>query len=143
MDIRNLKHQIDSGGDLSQLFNPSEYVFQQEEIMNYFLIQRNKPTTKTQLRKYFNEFKSVHNLIRTNANLTSNEFDVQLKKVALIYPIIKSKNTLSDNLVKLIESILRSIIQMSRQDFEKAKTYYVRFIEFYETLIAYSKGEGK
>jgi CRISPR/Cas system CSM-associated protein Csm2 small subunit len=139
MDIKNFKQQIDSGGDMSSIFNPSEYVFQQESIVNFYLMQQNKSTTKTQLRKYFNEFKSVHNLIRTNSNLTKQEFDNQLKKVALIFPIIKTKRTLSDNLVNLIESILRSIIKMSNQDFEKAKIYYVRFIEFYETLIAYSR----
>lgn len=139
MDIKTFKQQIDSGGDMSTIFNPSEYVFQQEAIVNFYLIQNNKPTTKTQLRKYFNEFKSVHNLIRTNANVTKIEFDNQLKKVALIFPIIKTKRTLSDNLVNLIESMLRSIIRMSNQEFEKAKTYYVRFIEFYETLIAYSR----
>lgn len=138
--MMQLINQLKQGEDLSKIFAPENYVFERAALESTFLREpKKKPITKTQLRKYFNTFKGVDNSIKTNPEMPKDEFRIQLKKMMVIYPIMVSKGTFTSNLLYIIKESLRSIYDMNEKDSEKAKAWFQNFVEFYETLIAYSK----
>lgn len=137
MDILNRLKQND---DLSEIFSPENYVFNQRELEKTFLKdKRNHPITKSQLRKYFNTFKGVDNNIKTNPEMPKEEFRNHLKQMMVIYPIMRSKGTFGDNLLSVVRETLRILYDTNEKDPGKAKAWFQNFVEFYETLIAYSR----
>ncbi len=137
MDILN---RLKKKEDLSEIFSPENYVFKRSELEKTFLKdKKNYPITKSQLRKYFNTFKGVDNNIKTNPDMPKEEMRNHLKKMMVIYPIMRSKGTFGNNLLAVIEETLRILYDTNEKDPEKAKAWFQNFVEFYETLIAYSR----
>ncbi len=148
MKLSELTTKILNGGKVDEILSPENYVFKERELTETFLIyyersrqgrERKKFVTKTQLRKHYNEFKNVHNDLVVNTNITKEEFDNKLKRLMILFPIIKSKRTFSKNLIDLIEAVLKATFEANKKDVEQAVKYYTSFIQFYETLVAYSR----
>lgn len=144
MDVRNIAESIKNGEAITKVLSPENYVFNQKDIEKYYLSEKNykggyKNITKTQLRKYFNEFKSLYNYLSINQKITKEDFEVNFKRVLIILPIMKSQNTFTNNLETLIETILKVIYETSKSNYKLAIEGYRSFINFYETLIAYSR----
>jgi len=144
MDVKNLTSSIKKGQPINEVLSPENYVFSQKDIEQYYLSEKNyrgryNHITKTQLRKYFNEFKSLYNFLSINKDVTKEEFDMNLKRVLIVLPIMKSQKTFTRNLENLIEEILKNIYETSKSNYKQAIEDYRRFINFYETLIAYSR----
>ncbi len=136
MDLLN---ELRSTKDLSVVFSPEKYVFKRDELVKSYLKEGKKVTTKSQLRKYFNVFKDVDNSIKTNPNMNKEEFRDRLKGMLVIYPVMESKRTFSNNLLSIIKESLRTLYDTNEKDVEKAKAWFQNFVQFYEVLIAYSR----
>ncbi|GEM_PF-5662167 len=136
MDILD---RLRNNEDLSNVFSPENYVFNRENLEKEYLSLGKAKTTKSQLRKYFNTFKSVDNSIKTNPDMSKEEFRNHLKKMMVFYPIMNSKGTFNAKLLLVIKETLRILYDTNEKNCEQAKAGFQRFVEFYETLIAYSR----
>lgn len=128
--LEDLKQQK----DLLSVFSPEKYVFNEEEIQRTFC----KRMTKTQQRKYFNAYKSADNLIQNQGFLSEEDFATELKKLAVLYPIMASKD-IPREFLEVINHVLRKLFEKNAKDTVYAQKSFSAFVRFYETIIAYSR----
>ena len=132
--------RIKDGEKIYNVLNPAEYVFKEAELVKDIL--KTNVVTKTQLRKYYNAYKSIHNNMKANPDLTEDEFEILIKTAILTIPsidVLVHDRKFTRELKEIVSESLKKIYKETHSDFEEAKKEYVSFVEFYETLIAIAK----
>lgn len=131
--------------DVCEVLSPEKYVFDESYLKTNFLVEQSRhkkiEVTKTQLRKYFNEFKAIGNSLIMNSETSQEEFENSLKRAIVVIPIMKAKSNFPNALIELITLTIRKVYKSNINNTQKAQLQYLCFVKFFETLIAYSKGD--